>query len=247
MYILQIPTLHIVHSCTSSPIDPHCRGSKHLPPLVADGDEAIGDAEDEEEGGAEGAEAHRDERELRDINQISPASSQRFADSSKLPDQKRSWQRPADNAPGYPNSPSQQKPKQLRPSRHSRAPPRVPRPSGPAYHTFERMAPAARVSTPLPRLTSYAVGASLHLPTLIGFLRREHGVKPRLYDECAYVQYYKPLLPGFGKANVRSAPEPRGGSPGAESRIERELIEREESGYVGSVSQTSIEGSNAAS
>ncbi|PWN26926.1 DUF155-domain-containing protein, partial [Jaminaea rosea] len=104
----------------------------------------------------------------------------------------------------------------------------------PAYHTFERMAPNARTHTALPRLTSYAVGTDLHIPTLNGFLRREHGVRPRLYDECAYVAYFKPLLPGFGRANLRSSPEPRSGSPGAESRRERELEEREERGYVGS-------------
>lgn len=117
---------------------------------------------------------------------------------------------------------------------HARAPPRVPKSSGPVYHTFERLAPAARVHTPLPRLTSYALAPAFHIPTLNGFLRREHGVKPRLYDECAYVVYFKPLLPGFGRALVRTSPEPHTGSPGAESRREREIVEREESGYVGS-------------
>jgi len=117
---------------------------------------------------------------------------------------------------------------------HARAPPRYPKSSGPAFHTFERLLPAARVATPLPRVTSFAIGTALHLPTLIGFLRREHGVKPRLYDECVYVVYVKPLLPGFGRANVRSAPEPKTGSPGGESRREREMEAREESGYVGS-------------
>jgi uncharacterized Rmd1/YagE family protein len=117
---------------------------------------------------------------------------------------------------------------------HARAPPIKPKTSGPAYHTFERLAPSARVHTPLPRLTSYAISSSIHLPTLIGFLRREHSVRPRLYDECVYVVYFKPLLPGFGRAEVRSAPEPAGASPGGESRREREIVEREESGYVGS-------------
>ncbi|KAE8222275.1 hypothetical protein CF319_g4504 [Tilletia indica] len=117
---------------------------------------------------------------------------------------------------------------------HARAPPRYPKSSGPAFHTFERLLPAARVATPLPRVTSFAIGTALHLPTLIGFLRREHGVKPRLYDECVYVVYVKPLLPGFGRANVRSAPEPKTGSPGGESRREREMEAREESGYIGS-------------
>ena len=90
-----------------------------------------------------------------------------------------------------------------------------------------------RIMTPLPRVTAYSISSSIHLGTLLGFLRREHGVKPRLYDECAYAVYTKPLLPGFGRANVRSAPEPRSASPGGESRRERELEAREEFGYVG--------------
>ncbi|KAJ9478676.1 Sporulation protein RMD8 [Pseudozyma hubeiensis] len=115
----------------------------------------------------------------------------------------------------------------------SRAPPLRPHKSGPVYHTFERMPPSARLMTPLPRVTAFSISTSIHLGTLLGFLRREHGVKPRLYDECAYAVYTKPLLPGFGRANVRSAPEPRSASPGAESRRERELEQREEFGYLG--------------
>lgn len=105
--------------------------------------------------------------------------------------------------------------------------------SDPVYHTFEHMTPQVRVQTPLPRLTSYAISAALHLPTLLAFLRREHGVRPRLYEGCAYVLYFKPLLPGFGRATVRSSKEPQTGSPGASSRHERELQRHEESGYVG--------------
>lgn len=151
-------------------------------------------------------------------------------------------QKPA-GAPGYPSSArfrgiqSTGRLHSLPPLKgpaHARAPPIKPKTSGPAYHTFERLAPSARVHTPLPRLTSYAISSSIHLPTLIGFLRREHSVRPRLYDECVYVVYFKPLLPGFGRAEVRSAPEPAGTSPGGESRREREIVEREESGYVGS-------------
>ncbi|KOS13797.1 hypothetical protein Malapachy_1738 [Malassezia pachydermatis] len=107
-------------------------------------------------------------------------------------------------------------------------PARVPR-----YSLPVRAEKPSRVSTELPRLTSYAISASIHLPTLLAFLRREHGVKPRLYEGCAYSLYFKPLLPGFGRATVRSSKEPQTGSPGAESRHEREIQRDEESGYVG--------------
>ncbi|WFD43812.1 Sad1-interacting factor 3 [Malassezia psittaci] len=114
------------------------------------------------------------------------------------------------------------------------APPRGSRRKGPVYYTFERMPPRDRITTKLPRLTSYAISNSIHIPTLLGFVRREHGVRPRLYEECAYILYFKPLLPGFGRSSIRSSREPRSGSPGAESRHEREIVAHEESGYVGS-------------
>lgn len=120
-----------------------------------------------------------------------------------------------------------------KPSRYTRAPPKVPRATGPAYHTFERMPAHLRTKTSLPRLTSYAIGTSIHIPTLVGYLRREHAVKPRLYEESVYAQYHKPLLPGFGRANIRSAPEPRSATSPNGSHFEREILEREESGYLG--------------
>lgn len=117
---------------------------------------------------------------------------------------------------------------------HARLPPRAPKRKGPVYHTFERMPPSARARTPLPRLTSYAISTSINISALLGFLRREHWIRPRLYDGCAYAMYFKPLLPGFGRATVRSSREPQSGSPGRESRHERELRQHEDSGYVGS-------------
>ncbi|WFD31127.1 Sad1-interacting factor 3 [Malassezia sp. CBS 17886] len=111
---------------------------------------------------------------------------------------------------------------------------RPPRRKMPVFHTFERMSPQIRAHSELPRITSYAISASIHIPTLLAFLRREHGVRPRLYEGCAYALYFKPLLPGFGRATVRSSREPETGSPGAESRHEREIQKHEESGYVGS-------------
>ncbi|PKI82344.1 Sad1-interacting factor 3 [Malassezia vespertilionis] len=113
------------------------------------------------------------------------------------------------------------------------APPRSQKRRGPVYYSFERMPPHAREYTILPRLTSYAISASIHVPTLLGFLRREHGIRPRLYEGCAYAMYFKPLLPGFGRATVRSSREPSG-APGDESRHERQIQRHEESGYVGS-------------
>ena len=103
----------------------------------------------------------------------------------------------------------------------------------PVYYTFERMSPLTRATTPLPRLTSYAVSTSLQLQTALAFIRREHGVRPRLYEGCVYALYFKPLLPGFGRASVRSSRVPQTGSPGAESRHEREIQRDDESGYIG--------------
>lgn len=195
-----------------------------------DDEESGSESETDEDEEGEGEEQAKNQSASQ-VDEVPSAPSSRSLRSGEEEVKSKDKSHPALRIPRQPKSliiPSQS---------HARAPPRIPKSSGPAYHTFERLNPPSRTSTSLPRLTSYALGTALHLPTLIGYLRREHGVKPRLYDECAYVVYFKPLLPGFGRANVRSAPEPRSGrSPGGESRRERMMEEQEDGGYDGGVS-----------
>ncbi|CAE6424480.1 unnamed protein product [Rhizoctonia solani] len=66
---------------------------------------------------------------------------------------------------------------------------------------------------------------------LTAFLKREHGVAPRVFDEAVYAVYHLPLLPGYGQnVNIRSSPAVK--SPGGKSILSK-MSEAEEYGYDG--------------
>jgi uncharacterized Rmd1/YagE family protein len=57
------------------------------------------------------------------------------------------------------------------------------------------------------------------------FLKDKHGARTKLYDDCLYVVYHLPLLPGIDGYRVRSSPVLK--SPGGKSLLDEE-IERNE-------------------
>ncbi|CAK9442034.1 uncharacterized protein LODBEIA_P58220 [Lodderomyces beijingensis] len=54
------------------------------------------------------------------------------------------------------------------------------------------------------RMTAYFICEEIDLPAVAKFLRKNHEVKPRLYDEALYVPYALPLLPGNDGLRVKS-------------------------------------------
>lgn len=56
----------------------------------------------------------------------------------------------------------------------------------------------------LSRITAYNVADGLSLKLVSQFLRETHDVSPRLYDECLYVPYCLPLLPGKDGFRIKS-------------------------------------------
>jgi uncharacterized Rmd1/YagE family protein len=96
----------------------------------------------------------------------------------------------------------------------------------------ERMTKEQRKRAGYPRLTAYCVADNLKMKLLASFLKREHNVSPRVFDDALYSMYHLPLLPGYGPhANLRSS------VPG-EAESSR-LSEAEENGYQGSYFNTS--------
>ncbi|KAF8637937.1 hypothetical protein AX17_002558 [Amanita inopinata Kibby_2008] len=70
----------------------------------------------------------------------------------------------------------------------------------------ERMSKEQRKLAGFKRITAYCVAESFKMKHLTSFLKREHNVTPRVFDEALYAAYYLPLLPGYGpNANVRSS------------------------------------------
>ena len=56
----------------------------------------------------------------------------------------------------------------------------------------------------LPRLTAYNIADAFNLKVMSKFLRETHEVSPRLYDDCLYVPYVLPLLPGKDGFRIKS-------------------------------------------
>ncbi|KAI6029576.1 hypothetical protein PISMIDRAFT_95782 [Pisolithus microcarpus 441] len=96
----------------------------------------------------------------------------------------------------------------------------------------ERMNREQRERAGYKRITVYCVCEAMKMKLLAQFLKREHNVQPRVFDEAMYVMYHLPLLPGYGPhSNVRSSVPPS--TPGAKAFLTR-LHEAEENGYQGS-------------
>ncbi|CAE6423574.1 unnamed protein product [Rhizoctonia solani] len=95
----------------------------------------------------------------------------------------------------------------------------------------ERMSKEQRQRGGYRRLTAYCIADSFRMKLLTAFLKREHGVAPRVVDEAVYAVYHLPLLPGYGQhVNIRSSPVVK--SPGGKSILSK-MSEAEEYGYDG--------------
>ncbi|XP_006463387.1 hypothetical protein AGABI2DRAFT_179752 [Agaricus bisporus var. bisporus H97] len=92
----------------------------------------------------------------------------------------------------------------------------------------ERMTKEQRKEAGYKRLTAYCVAEAFKMKLLASYLKREHNVGPRIFDEALYAMYYLPLLPGYGPGvNVRSS------APAPVAQGVSYLSEAEENGYQG--------------
>lgn len=64
--------------------------------------------------------------------------------------------------------------------------------------------PKEKRAEELSRMTAYFICEEFNLSEVAKFLRKNHEVKPRLYDEALYVPYALPLLPGNEGIRVKS-------------------------------------------
>ncbi|KAI0760216.1 hypothetical protein C8Q74DRAFT_1319416 [Fomes fomentarius] len=97
----------------------------------------------------------------------------------------------------------------------------------------ERMSKEQREKASFRRILAYCLAGSFRMKPLASFLKREHNVKPRIYDEGMYVMYHLPLLPGYGPgSNIRSSAPPTSTGTGNEDPSSG-LSEAEEDGYQG--------------
>ncbi|GJJ15049.1 hypothetical protein Clacol_009324 [Clathrus columnatus] len=99
----------------------------------------------------------------------------------------------------------------------------------PSRTLAERLTKDERERAGYARLTAYSVAESIKMKHLAAFLKREHAVLPRVFDEALYVVYHLPLLPGYvANVNLRSSP-----APPQSTMIMSRMSEDEEYGYEG--------------
>lgn len=89
--------------------------------------------------------------------------------------------------------------------------------------SYAERLPKARRAEKLARVTAYCTAQAYKLIGTATFLRDTHGARTKLYDDCLYVVYHLPLLPGVEGYRVRSSPvlKGRGGRAVVEEEIER--------------------------
>lgn len=91
--------------------------------------------------------------------------------------------------------------------------------------SYAERLPKARRAEKLARVTAYCTAQAYKLRGTAGFLKEKHSARTKLYDDCLYVVYHLPLLPGSGSYRIRSSPVLK--SPGGKAVLDEE-IERSE-------------------
>ncbi|MCJ1330013.1 hypothetical protein MMC10_006694 [Thelotrema lepadinum] len=110
--------------------------------------------------------------------------------------------------------------------------------------SYAERLPKSRRAEKLPRVTAYCTAQSYRLKATAAFLKDQHGARTKLYDDCLYVVFQLPLLPGTGGYRVCSSPLARnsGGKTTLDEAIERSEARDYGEGFFEDAEQFSIRG-----
>ena len=89
----------------------------------------------------------------------------------------------------------------------------------------ERLPKASRTEKELARVTAYCTAQAYKMQTTAVFIKDKHMARTKLYDDCLYVAYHLPLLPGSEGYRIQSSPPLK--NPGGKTLLD-EAIERSE-------------------
>jgi uncharacterized Rmd1/YagE family protein len=92
--------------------------------------------------------------------------------------------------------------------------------------SYAERLPKVQRAEKVARLTAYCTAQAYKMKATAEFLREKHGAKTKLYDDCLYVIYAIPLLPGTEGHRVRSRPIMK--TPGTGKTVLDLEIERSE-------------------
>ena len=99
--------------------------------------------------------------------------------------------------------------------------------------SYAERLPKARRAEKLARVTAYCTAQAYKLKGTASFLKGRHTARTKLYDDCLYVVYHLPLLPGSGGYRIRSSPvlKSAGGKAVLDEEIERSELRDYGEGY----------------
>ena len=96
--------------------------------------------------------------------------------------------------------------------------------------SYAERLPKARREEKLARVTAYCTAQAYKLRATAQFLREKHKARTKLYDDCLYVVYHLPILPGEDGCRIRSSPEIK--SKGGKALLDEEIERSEGREYV---------------
>lgn len=99
----------------------------------------------------------------------------------------------------------------------------------PPRKSYAERLPKARRADKFSRVTAYCTADAFRLAATSNFLRNVHGARAKLYDECLYVAYHLPLMPGGSGHRVHSSPALK--SPGGKAVLDVEIERSEQRNY----------------
>ena len=99
--------------------------------------------------------------------------------------------------------------------------------------SYAERLPKARRAEKLARVTAYCTAQAYKLRSTAAFLKDVHAARTKLYDDCLYVVYHLPLLPGSRGHRIRSSPVLKypGGKAVLDAEIERSELRDYGEGY----------------
>ena len=99
--------------------------------------------------------------------------------------------------------------------------------------SYAERLPKARRAEKLARVTAYCTAQAYKLRSTAVFLKDRHAARTKLYDDCLYVVYRLPFLPGHEGYRIQSSPTQNtiGGKPIWDEAIERSELRDYGGGY----------------
>ncbi|KAF8446541.1 hypothetical protein BGX38DRAFT_1250516 [Terfezia claveryi] len=95
--------------------------------------------------------------------------------------------------------------------------------------SYAERLPKDRRAEKVSRVTAFCTADAYRLQATSKFLKEKHNARTKLYDECLYVAYHLPLMPGTDGYRVRSSPVLK--SPGGKAVLDVEIERSEQRDY----------------